>query len=187
MTTAGRVALGVGIGMLGMPPPLVGQLAGGVVALAVRLRGLVNRGMLDPRPVLIATLVSFLPFAPACGDDSGTTTEGAFCNEPEFVSNAWMDFATCGCNNSSPWFTACTSAGNTCTYDTVGSICQPRCKAADNSCVVHNGVTPVCSPDSGLCTLPCDGGPQDTNCPFGLVCSDESGATCLAEYGDPFP
>lgn len=169
MSTAGRIALGVGIGMLGTPPPLVGQLTGGVVALAVRLSGLVNRGMLDPRPVLIAVLVSLLPFAPACGDDSGATTDEPTCREREGNGTA---YGFCGCNEQSPLAAECRGAGYVCVFDKYGfgSVCSPPCDDA-GACKDYFYESTTCDYATNLCLVPCDGGSLDFNCPFGMQCT----------------
>ena len=184
MTSATRVTLGVGIGMLGMPPPLVGQLAGGVVALAVRLRGLVNRGMLDPRPVLITTLVSFLPFAPACGDDSRVaTTDELACQErtSEFMGTA---YGFCGCNEQSPLAAKCREAGYVCVFDTFGSVCSPPCDDA-GACKDYFYEAATCDSANDMCIVPCDGGTLNANCPFGMDCTaNDDGLLYCSYQGD---
>lgn len=198
-----RVTLGVGIGILGMPPPLVGEVARAVAALAASPSRLVHKGMLDPRPVLAAILISVLPLAPACGDDSGSTSDDATtCQEPAFVEGVDMNFAPCGCGDKSPWHSACIAAGNECLYDQ-GSICVPSC-STDNPCPAGCSANNTCPADCGemakcptfiyepsfcevaseTCRIQCDGGALDQNCPFGMECAENSGLEWCT-YMDP--
>lgn len=202
----GRIALGVGIGALGMPPPLVGQFAG-LVALAARVAGLVNRGMLDPRPVLAAVLVSVLPFAPACGDDGDAADSASpACEEPRFIPGQWTAFSTCGCNDSSPWRDACIADGGKCVFDEIGSVCLPSCSplppcpqdcgatkacpegcGETQECPVYFGNPSSCDTKTFDCIIPCNGGALDVNCPLGMICAadgDLANSACLWEYGD---
>lgn len=179
----GRIAVGVGIGALGMPPPLVGQSAG-LVALAARVGGLVNRGMLDPRPIVAAILVSVLPFAPACGDDSRpATTDDLTCQERTSESMGTI-YEFCGCDDQSPLAAKCREAGYVCVFDTFGSVCSPPC---DDSgvCKDYFYEAATCDSANNLCIVPCDGGTLNFNCPFGMECTaNDDGLFYCSHQGD---
>ena len=171
-------------------------------------------GMLDPRPVLAALLISGLPFAPACGDDevvasSTSSTSDApapMCEEPPFAASQWVPFAPCGCTALSPWHDACVTSGGRCLFDSAGSVCLPSCALNDpcpddcgakNPCQEGCGETKGCPDYFGKPTS-CDVATFDCiifctddgfECPLEMTCADLSGGIgrCVHTYDNDFP
>ncbi len=189
MSAATCSSIGVGVSLLGMPPPLVGQLAGlhphwwkpaGKGGQGVRR--LVQGVMRLLRPTHVA-FVAVLLLA-ACGDSAGSTSDDpVLCEEPEFIAEA--DFAPCGCGIlDSEWHQWCEAAGNTCwspippdndypRSDPFGSTCVPPCTVT-SGCPDFMGRATECQ-DGIHCIIPCNEG-----CPDGMYCSMFNG--CLHDF-----
>lgn len=193
MSAATCSSLGVGVSLLGMPPPLVGQMAGlhphwwkpaGKGGQGVRR--LVQGVMRLLRPTHVA-FVAVLLLA-ACGDSAGSTSEDpVLCEEPEFIEGLEPDFAPCGCGIlNSEWHRWCEAQGNTCWspidpygdvpdvyQDLYGSTCVPDCKTSDDCPRFMDRVT-ECQ-NGAHCIIPCADG-----CPAGMYCSMFNG--CLHDF-----
>ena len=178
MSAATCSSIGVGVSLLGMPPPLVGQLAGlhphwwkpaGKGGQGVRR--LVQGVMRLLRPTHVA-FVAVLLLA-ACGDDSGSTSEPVLCEEPEFIAGLEPDWMPCGCNeDGSPWRETCLDAGNVCgggAFAPHGDTCSPKCAAGGvGECPDFMGRALECY--AGLCQIACAGG-----CPERMYCAGDFG------------
>lgn len=172
-----RAALDVGLSTLGVPP-IVGLLAGSLIAMAARLGRLVNKGF-DPRQLAVM-FVSVLPFSSACSDDGGSPTD-ATCEERGEVEV--FSYGFCGCDEQSMLAAQCAEAGNLCLFDGFGSVCSPPCDAS-GVCPDNYYESAFCDARTNRCLIPCSGGDQDANCPFGMECTVGNGIEYCSHQGN---
>ena len=142
-----------------------------------------NKGF-DLRP-LIAILVSVLPLSLACGDDSGTTsgmTTDSTCQE-RGIEDQVLAYGFCGCNEQSMLAAKCSDAGRVCLFDDFGSVCSPSCDAS-GMCPGNFYESAFCDSRTNRCLIPCDGGDQGFNCPFGMECTAANGLYYCSHQGN---
>ncbi|NXK15337.1 FCGBP protein, partial [Herpetotheres cachinnans] len=142
-------------------------------------------------------------------DEPKFCTEGCFCKEGFFLSgDACVPLAQCGCLHEGRYyktgeeFFSCPNCSERCTCKAGGAVeCQPEGCAADEVCMVQDGVPGCYSRDCGLCQVlgavsystfdgrplsfagTCTytlaaveaGGPKDTLVPFKVEMEKESG------------